>query len=202
VYLKNRITRGWPPPEENVVHKSIPDEERAPFRERLLPAIASSPPLVRAQLIPILQTIVNHDFPAKWPTLMDVTLQLLNTNDAASLWSGLQCLLSICRTYRFKAGETRQELDKIVTVAFPPLLSLGNKLVEEESEEAGQMLRLVVKCYKHAIYVGCNNWYVTTLLTKSTVRTANASPRSTGDSRLVYLVPPGHRQDTSSQGDG
>lgn len=84
---------------------------------------------------------------------MDVTMQLLNTNDAASVLAGLQCLLSICRTYRFKAGETRADLDKIVSVAFPPLLSLGNKLVVENSGEAGEMLRLVVKCYKHAIYV-------------------------------------------------
>jgi importin-7 len=153
VYLKNRITRGWPPQEENVLHKSIPDNERTPFRNRLLPMIAASPPLIRGQLLPILQTILNHDFPAKWPDFMDVTLQLLSTNNAGNVLAGLQCMLSICRTYRFKAGETRAELDKIVTVSFPPLLDLGNKLVEEDSAEAGEMLRYVVKCYKHAIYV-------------------------------------------------
>jgi importin-7 len=153
VYLKNRITRGWPPQEENVLHKSVPDNERDSFRDRLLPLIAASPPLIRGQLLPILQTILNHDFPNKWPTFMDVTLQLLSTNDATSLLAGLQCLLSICRTYRYKAGETRADLDKIVAVAFPPLLNLGNKLVEGDSAEAGEMLRLVVKCYKHVIYV-------------------------------------------------
>lgn len=92
---------------------------------------------------------------------MDVTLSLLNTNNVASVLAGLQCLLSICRTYRFKAGESRADLDKIVTVAFPPLLNLGNKLVEEDSVEAGEMLRLVVKCYKHAIYVCCE-FYICT----------------------------------------
>ena len=153
VYLKNRINRGWPSQEENALYKSIPDDERPPFRDRLLPAIAASPPLIRGQLIPILQTILNHDFPAKWPTFIDVTLQLLSTNDAASILAGVQCLLAICRTYRFKAGETRDDLDKICTVAFPTLLNLGNKLLEEDSNEAGEMLRLVVKCYKHAIYV-------------------------------------------------
>lgn len=152
MYLKNRITRGWPPQEENVIHKSIPDGERGPFRDRLLPVMATSQPLVRGQLIPILQTILNHDFPAKWPTFMDVTLQLLSTSDAASVLAGLQCLLSICRSYRFKAGESRTDLDKIIPVAFPPILNLGNKLVQEDSDEAGEMLRLVIKCYKHAIY--------------------------------------------------
>ena len=165
VYLKNRITRGWPPQEENVLHKSIPESERASFRDRLLPVIAASQPLIRGQLIPILQTILNHDFPAKWPTFMDVTLQLLNTNDATSVLAGLQCLLSICRTYRFKAGESRADLDKIVAVAFPALLNLGNKLVEEDSAEAGEMLRLVVKCYKHAIYVRQDTLYLKLRLT-------------------------------------
>ena len=84
---------------------------------------------------------------------MDVTSQLLTTNEAASVLAGLQCLLAICRTYRFKAGERRVDLDKVVAAAFPLLLNLGNKLVEEGSVEAGEMLRLIVKCYKHAIYV-------------------------------------------------
>ena len=84
---------------------------------------------------------------------MDITLQLLNTHDAKSVFAGLQCLLSICRTYRFKAGDERADLDRIVTMAFPHLLNLGTKLLEETSVEAIEMLRIVVKCYKHAIYV-------------------------------------------------
>lgn len=135
------------------MHKSIPELEKAPFRDRLLPLLASSQPQIRAQLIPILQTILQHDFPQKWPNFMDITLQLMNTNDANSVFAGLQCLLSVCRTYRFKSGEERADLDKIVNLAYPSLLALGSKLVEETSLEAGEMLRIVVKCYKHAIYV-------------------------------------------------
>ena len=88
---------------------------------------------------------------------MDITLQLMNTNDANSVFAGLQCLLSVCRTYRFKAGEERTDLDKIVTVAFPLLLGLGNRLVDEISLEAGEMLKMVVKSYKHAIYVSAGS---------------------------------------------
>lgn len=84
---------------------------------------------------------------------MDITLQLLNTNDANSVFAGLQCLLAICRVYRFKAGEDRGDFDKIVEVSFPQLLGIGSKLVDETSLEAGEMLRTVMKAYKHAIYV-------------------------------------------------
>lgn len=152
VYLKNRISRGWPT--ENTPHLPVSEPERKPFRDRLLPILSTSTPLIRAQLIPTLQTILQYDFPAKWPELMDITLQLMNTQDANSVYAGLQCLLAVCHTYRFRVGEERADLDKVVNVAFPTLLGIGNKLVNETSLEAGEMLRICVKCYKNAIYYG------------------------------------------------
>ncbi|PYI21977.1 ARM repeat-containing protein [Aspergillus violaceofuscus CBS 115571] len=152
VYLKNRITRGWSVVEESPLRAPIPEEEKPSFRERLIPALASTPPNVRAQLVPLLQKILQHDFPEQWPGFLEITLQLLGTNDANSVYAGLQCLLAICRVYRFKAGEKREEFDKIVEHTFPQLLNIGSKLVDEESLEAAEMLRIVVKSYKHAIY--------------------------------------------------
>jgi importin-7 len=151
IYLKNRISRGWD--SESPIHQPIPDAERKPFRDRLLPILASAPSQVRAQLLPALQTILHNDFPTKWPEYIDITIQLVDGQDATSVFAGLQCLLAVCRTYRFKAGDSdRANLDKVVQAAFPRVLAIGNRLVEETNPEAGEMLRLVVKCYKHAIY--------------------------------------------------
>ncbi|KZF22704.1 ARM repeat-containing protein [Xylona heveae TC161] len=152
VYLKNRVTRGWSPPDEYSQHKPIAEEEKLRFRTRLLPALASAQPKVRSQLIPVLQKILSYDFPQKWPDFLDITIQLLTTNDANSVFAGLQCLLAICKVYRFKSGEVRTDLDKIVEVSFPQLLNIGSRLVEETSLEAGEMLRVVMKTYKHAIF--------------------------------------------------
>ncbi|KAI5307952.1 hypothetical protein KEM55_006963, partial [Ascosphaera atra] len=152
VYLKNKVMRGWAPPEEQTSYTSITEQERGPLRERLIPILASSPPKVRHQLIPILSKILQYDFPEKWPHFMDITIQLLNTNDANSVFAGLQCLLAICRVYRFKNAEQRTDFDKIVALTFPALLTIGTRLLEEESNEAGEMLRTVVKCYKNATF--------------------------------------------------
>ncbi|KAK9857688.1 Armadillo-like helical [Penicillium brevicompactum] len=152
VYLKNRITRGWAPVEDSPQRTPIPEAEKPGFRERLIPALASTPPNVRNQLVPLLQKILQNDFPEKWPEFMDLTLRLLGGTDASTVYAGLQCLLAICRVYRFKAGEKREEFDKIVEVSFPQLLRIGSNLVDEESLEAAEMLRIVVKAFKHAIY--------------------------------------------------
>ncbi len=154
VYLKNRISRGWAPADESPLHKPIPEEEKLDFRSRLLPILASSPSQIRSQLIPILQKILQYDFPAKWPSFMEITVQLLNTNDANSVFAGLHCMLAICRVYRFKGEDNRGEFNQIVEASFPQLLAIGNRLVNETSMEAWEMLRIIVKAYKHAIYVG------------------------------------------------
>lgn len=84
---------------------------------------------------------------------MDITVQLLNANDAPSVFAGLQCLLAICRVFRFKSGEQRADFDKIVELTFPRLLVIGQGLVNEMSEDAGEMLHIVLKAYKHATFV-------------------------------------------------
>lgn len=153
VYLKNRITKGWAPGDENSRTRPVPDLEKASIRNRLVPIIAASTPQIRAQLIATLQKILHCDFPEQWPDFLNITVTLLNTQDAGSVFAGLQCLLAICRVYRFKMGETRGDFDKIVEMTFPHLLTIGNNLVNETSLEAGEMLRTVLKAYKHAIYV-------------------------------------------------
>jgi importin-7 len=97
--------------------------------------------------------VLTHDFPNKWPEFLDITLQLLQTNDATSVFSGIMCLLALCKVYRYKANEVRGDFDKVVSVSFPLLLNIGNGLINEESLEAGEMLRMILKAYKLAIYV-------------------------------------------------
>ncbi len=87
---------------------------------------------------------------------MDMTMQLLNTNEANSVFAGLHCMLAICRMYRFKGGENREDFNQIVQVAFPQLLGIGSRLVDEMNPEGWEMLRIVLKTYKHTIYVGRN----------------------------------------------
>lgn len=126
-----------------------------------MPILVASQPNVRAQLIPTLQKILAYDFPQKWPNFLDITIQLLNTGDIQSVFAGVQCLLAICKIYRFKSNESRADFDKIVAMAFPQLLNLGNQLANETSLEAGEILRTVLKVYKHAIYVrtACSTYF-------------------------------------------
>ncbi|ROT41635.1 importin-beta domain-containing protein [Sodiomyces alkalinus F11] len=154
IYIKNRVNRAWERSEQYAEDAPISEEEKVRFRERLLPIMATSQGPVRQQIIPVLQKILHYDFPNKWPNFMDYTMQLLNTNDPTSVLAGLQCLLAICRAWRFRTNEeNRVHYDKVIELSFPRLLAICNELVNQESVEAGEMLHLALKCYKHATWL-------------------------------------------------
>lgn len=117
-----------------------------------MPVIAQAQPNTRTQLVVALQKILHCDFPKEWPDFVDITVKLLHASDVQSVFAGLQCLLAVCRCYRFKLGDSRGDFDQIVAATFPQLLNIGRSLLNEESIEAGEMLRTVLKAYKHAIY--------------------------------------------------
>ncbi|KAL8656930.1 MAG: hypothetical protein Q9226_002436 [Calogaya cf. arnoldii] len=153
VYLKNRVSRGWTAGEDHQLHKPIADEEKADLRNRLLPILASAPSQIRSQLIPTLQKVLQTDFPTQWPNFLDITMQLLNSGDPDQIFAGLHCMLAICRIYRFKSGDHRDDFNRIVGLSFPRLLAIGTNLLDESSPPAWEMLHLVFKTYKHTIYI-------------------------------------------------
>lgn len=155
IYIKHRVNRAWTQTEQFAGEYIIPEDEKARVRDRLVPILAASEGGVRQQLIPVLQRILQCDFPAQWPRFMDFTSELLNTNSPSSVLAGLQCLLAICRAFRYKShdNQDRAQFDLIVENSFPRLLAICSELVNQESDDAGEMLHLALKSYKHATWV-------------------------------------------------
>ncbi|KAH7029444.1 importin-7 [Microdochium trichocladiopsis] len=155
IYLKNRTNRGWSKSDHYPDETLIAEDEKQRFRDRILPILAASQGPARQQILQMIQRILHFDFPGKWPNFMDVTLNLLHANDPSSVLAGLQCLLVTCRAYRFKGSQDngRAEFDKIVEASFPRLLQICQELVNQESNEAAEMLHIALKAYKHATWL-------------------------------------------------
>ncbi|EPE04576.1 importin-beta domain-containing protein [Ophiostoma piceae UAMH 11346] len=155
IYVKNRVNKAWTYVEIYPDERLLAEDEKTQVRNRLLPILGASSGIVRQQLVPLLQRILHWDYPSKWPTYMEYTMQLLSTNDAQGVLAGIQCLLAVCRTYRFKAtgGAPRDELNNVVEISFPHLLRLCQQLLELDSEDAGEMLHYALKIYKQAAWL-------------------------------------------------
>ncbi|BFZ61216.1 Nonsense-mediated mRNA decay protein 5 [Saitoella coloradoensis] len=152
VYFKNRVSRSWEDDSSVPNQIALAADEKEMIKQRVVPILVSAPVSVRPQWTTVLNKILAQEFPDKWPGFMETTIQLLrNQGDLQSTYAGLVCLLEITRVYRWKSGDKRVELDRIIRETFPVLLEIGKGLVGQESVEAGEMLRLVLKIYKSTI---------------------------------------------------
>jgi len=152
VFFKNRVTRYWNIDERKAGEDQIDSDEKPIIRDRLLPTLVSVNHQLRNQLVPVLSTIIVGDYPKKWPNLVDAAVQLLYAQNLDSAYTGLLCFSEICRTYRWVTNEERKDLEQLIASHFPILLTVGDTLLKEDSPDAGEMTKLLLKAYKFATY--------------------------------------------------
>ncbi|KAK9381319.1 armadillo-type protein [Kockiozyma suomiensis] len=151
VYLKNKVIKNWELKE--YTSSAISEEEKPAFRDRLIPAIISAPPQTQQHLIQILNRVITYDYPAKWPTFLEHMMQLLHSQNVQHIHTGLICLSEVTDAYRWRNHEARQQLEPVLDGAFSRAVQIGTNIINENSAIAGDMIRLIMKSYRSAIYI-------------------------------------------------
>ncbi|KAL8452421.1 hypothetical protein Emag_002389 [Eimeria magna] len=160
VTLKNELRQHWEDSAVSVEVSNNPsgkvygEEEKAELRNCLYPmikAMGRDAAPVRLQLIECLRIVAVHDYPNKWPTLLEeVCADLHAESTACDLYSALSVLRKLVGIYEFKGRGSRQALDLIIDRTWPLLLPIIARLLKEggsENAEAMTLLRLALKCY-------------------------------------------------------
>lgn len=107
------------------------------IKAHLTDLMLAAPPLVRAQLSEALSLISEHDFPAKWPTLLPGLLERLQTDDVQRLAGVLATADSIYQRYRnqFMTDSLSLELEYSQQMV-KPLLATLKRLTPRATEAA------------------------------------------------------------------
>lgn len=154
IYFKNTILKHW------AVDSVIDSGEKPVIREKLFVFVTKLDRVLRNQLLPALSMIINHDYPDKWNSLIDDILEGIKkpSDDINSLYVAIYAFAEICRSYRWKNNKERHlTLDPIINAFFPYLLNIGKQLASDpslqNSYEASEILKLIIKCYKFVTYL-------------------------------------------------
>ncbi|KAF8511326.1 CAS/CSE protein [Gautieria morchelliformis] len=101
VFFKNVIKKRW---SEDAEEAPISQDDKNTIRNQLVPAmIALSSPAdkaLRAQIAESVSVVAEHDFPQKWPELIDQLVASLSTNDYAVSLGVLETAHSIFNRWR------------------------------------------------------------------------------------------------------
>ena len=103
VWVKNRVASAYSleptPPGPN--YKPILPTDRAALKSNILPLLATSPSrVITVQLASTLKTLISHDFPERWPELLDGVKALLASNNIREVGAGTVVVLEMVRAFR------------------------------------------------------------------------------------------------------
>ncbi|BGP14532.1 hypothetical protein JCM10213_005180 [Rhodosporidiobolus nylandii] len=177
IYFKNRIRSSWkaplPPSEfasaaavaatqKSSTYVPVPVSDRQSVKTNLLPlyaALASDAESakVKEQIGEALSKVVECDFPADWPGLVD-EVKVLLSGDEGQVEAGLRATMEIFNSLRYAhKDEDGTILPPLVEHLLPLVLPIGQKVLDSTPSDAasfttqGTLLRLVLKSYKNSI---------------------------------------------------
>lgn len=104
VYFKNRVQRAYfsDPSRPRPDAAPIAESDRVYIKQNILQLLVASPSRpVSAQLASCFRTLVSHDFPEKWPGLLEELHTLLVSDDPRAIYGGLVGFLEVMRACRW-----------------------------------------------------------------------------------------------------
>ncbi|KAF9065181.1 armadillo-type protein [Rhodocollybia butyracea] len=159
VWLKNRVSATYTLEETSEPKRPdrgpIARTDRNALKASILPLLSTSPSRsINLQLASTLKNIVAHDFPDKWPGLLDEIKRLLVSNDIRQVHAGCVAALEAVRAFRFR--QQSDVMPKIVAQLFPTLVTIATNMIQtppSQSQEIPTMLHLILKTYKTSIVI-------------------------------------------------
>ena len=104
------------------------------MRDNIVQAVVQAPEVIRIQLSVCISMIIKHDFPHKWPQVVDQISIHLDTGP--DNWLGaLACLYQLVKNYEYKKKEERAPLNDAMNLLLPMIYRIfmgtiqGNTLI-------------------------------------------------------------------------
>ncbi|KAH7827804.1 putative DDB1- and CUL4-associated factor 7 [Monocercomonoides exilis] len=117
------------------------------IRENIIPSLCAAPPLVAKQLELIIGTMIECDFPKKWPNMIVQVKQALEAKDINLKIAICPVILSLCSLYSSAMPKIAKQFNKAIPVFYHPLfLSAQEILSHINFAETQQAIMLKYFC--------------------------------------------------------
>lgn len=151
IYLKNMVTQYWqdrePAVGDVVFPFNIHENDRQQIREHIIEGIIRCPESIRAQLTMCLRAIVRHDFPGRWPGVVDKLQMFLRTGNSSGWYGALLALYQLVKTYEYRKAEERAPLLAAMELFLPRVQQFMAQLMPDATIFSVLIQKQVLKIF-------------------------------------------------------
>ena len=126
---------------------SVHEQDRALIRDNIIEAVVRAPDIIRIQLAVCVSQIVKHDFPGRWPQIVDKVSIYLQNPDPAGWLGSLLCLYQLVKNYEYKKSEERAPLKDAMNLLLPQLYTIITQLINDDSQDSCAVQKQILKIY-------------------------------------------------------
>lgn len=151
IYLKNMVTQYWQDREpalgEVIFPFNIHENDRQQIREHIIEGIIRCPESIRAQLTMCLRAIIRHDFPGRWPGVVDKLQMFLRAQNSSGWYGALLALYQLVKTYEYRKAEERAPLLAAMELFLPRVQQLMAQLMPDSTIFSVLIQKQVLKIF-------------------------------------------------------
>ncbi|KAF6031490.1 IPO7 [Bugula neritina] len=152
IYLKNLIISSWEVRERENLNDPIPfcihEMDKAVLRQNVVNAVIASPLPIRTQLSLVISGMIKHDFPDRWPEIVEHIIHHLQSDNTSTWLGALVCLHQLIKYYEYKTNSERGALNAAMTHILPLILTRCKQLASADNSEASVTLqKQILKCF-------------------------------------------------------
>jgi len=151
IYLKNLVSGSWQDREADTPGAPVPfavhEQDRAVIRDNIVDAVVRSPDIIKIQLAVCVSQIVKHDFPGRWPQVVDKVSLILQNPEPSGWLGGLLCLYQLVKNYEYKKAEERGPLRDAMQLLLPQLYTIVTQLLGDDSQDSVAVQKQILKIY-------------------------------------------------------
>jgi len=151
IYLKNMVMQFWAEREPIEVGDPVPfsihENDKNTIRNNIVEATISAPEPIRVQLAVLIQHIVKHDYPGKWPGIVEKVAAFLQSENTGTWLGALLTLYQLVKNYEYKKPEERGPLNVAMQQLLPLLHSRCGMLLPDASEQSVLIQKQILKIF-------------------------------------------------------
>ena len=126
---------------------SVHEQDRAVIRDNIVDAVVMAPDIIRIQLGVCVSQIVKHDFPERWPQIVDKVSLYLQNPDPTGWLGALLSLYQLVKNYEYKKAEERGPLREAMNLLLPQLYGIITQLMPDPSQQSVAVQKQILKIY-------------------------------------------------------
>ena len=142
--LLNKQFLQWAPDTTFEIH----EQDRAQIRDTIIESVVNTPLVIQSQLVASLHHIIEHDFPNRWPQVVDkIHLYLSSTSNTNVLHGALLSLNRLVRNYEYKKSSEIKPLIEAMTLLLPVTHQIMCNLIMVDNDESYLLQKLILKTF-------------------------------------------------------